>query len=232
MKKYFTLLLIFSVSGLSSLRAQISFPNGNVLNLDTQIDLLYLETRVIFNTGIYKSDDYRWEKISDSLDKSWFVTACFNGDCRNDLLQSGNFIKDFGLNDTTCFIAFHVETKGYTGKSVIKYRIINIKDTSDNAIVIYNIAYTNVANILKIPPLSNEISVYPNPAIDKLVVKIGNMNPDFVFNVYKSTGELVKCQNLYRMNCIFDISNFPAGIYFYTFQNKEGRLVTGRIMKN
>lgn len=139
--------LIFLYLSMGSSKAQISFPDSNVLNLHTTNDVLYYETRILFNTGKYKSDDYKWEKISDSLDSRWFFTSCFNGDCRLELLQSGSFIKDFGINDTTCFIAFHVLTNGYDGRSVIKYRVYNKTDTSDKADLIYNINYKYVAAV-------------------------------------------------------------------------------------
>lgn len=153
----FFLLVSFGIS-----KAQISFPDSNVLNLHTTNDVLYYETRILFNTGKYKSDDYKWEKISDSLDSRWFFTSCFNGDCRLELLQSGSFIKDFGINDTTCFIAFHVLTNGYDGRSVIKYKVYNKTDTSDKADLIYNINYkylaaveTNINDELKVSNTEN-----------------------------------------------------------------------------
>ena len=74
--------LISLFTGISKSNAQMHFPNGSNLNLNTNNSVLYLETRILFNTGIYKSSDYRWEKISDSIDSRWFVTSCFNGDCK------------------------------------------------------------------------------------------------------------------------------------------------------
>ena len=140
------LFVLTIVLGITNLKAQISFPESNVLNLNTNVDVLYYETRIIFNTGKYKSNDYMWEKISDSLDKKWFFTSCFNGDCKIELLQSGQFITDFGIDDTTCFIALHVLTYGFNGKSVIKYRVYNKSDNSDKADLIYNISYTNLSS--------------------------------------------------------------------------------------
>ena len=149
-------------------QAQINFPNGNFLNLNTDNDFLYMETRLIFNTGIYKSDDYKWEKIYDSLDKNWLITACFNGECRNELADSGSFIRDYGLNDTTGFIAFHVETYKYDGLSRIRYKVYNKNDHSDQQDLIFNITYKNNTGIspgilpvqIKITnPVGNTISI-------------------------------------------------------------------------
>jgi len=171
MRRFQLIFAYFILSSVGFASAQIKFPNGNVLNLYTANNLMYLETRIIFNTGKYKADDYRWEKISDSLHNKWFVTACFNGDCRNDLLQSGNFMSDFGLNDTTCFIAFHVETFGFNGSSVIKYKVYNKNNPSDSAHLIYNIHYTDEAAIQK--PAHAQIRIV-NPV--RNVISILNVN--------------------------------------------------------
>ncbi len=140
--------------------AQINFPQGNRLNLETDLKTMYLETRIFFNTGKFKAEDYSFKKLADSSFNSWFISSCFNGDCQNGLPQSGKFINDYGINDTTCFIAFHVETFGIAGTSKIKYRVYNQKKASDSADLIFTITYLNLASL-------------PNNSQDQLKV----MNP-------------------------------------------------------
>lgn len=202
-------LLSFGISA----KAQLSFPNGNVMNLNTTNDFLYIETRIVFNTGIYKSDDYKWEKISDSLDMRWLVTACFNGDCKNDLVQSGNFVSDFGLNDTTGFIAFHVETYGFIGTSVIKYKVYNKKDSLDKADLVFNISYTKPAGINE--HLEKVFSAYPNPAANELNVKLKNENQPAEIKLINTLGAIVLSKNLDNKAVeTFNISELTSGIYF------------------
>ena len=163
-----TILIILLGLNIFELKAQITFPQGNSLNLNSGNELMYLETRILFHTGKFKASDYRWSKIYDSLDNRWFITSCFNGDCRNDLLQTGNFVTDFGIKDTMCFIAFHVETKGITGISKIRYRVYNSKLPSDSADLIYNIAYANPLKVVEnrtdrvkiTNPISNIIKIH------------------------------------------------------------------------
>lgn len=126
--------------------AQINFPQGDRLNLETDLKTMYLETRIFFNTGKFKAGDYTFRKLSDSINKNWFLSSCFNGDCQNGLPQSGKFINDYGLNDTTCFIAFHVETFRIGGTSKIKYRVYNQKKASDSADLSFTITYLNLAS--------------------------------------------------------------------------------------
>lgn len=146
LKKLKCALALFALLMVFNMQAQLSFPQGNVLNLNTTQDLLYMETRILFNTGIYSSDDYKWVKISDSIDTRWFVSACFNGQCQG-LTDSGNFSNDLGINDSTVFIAFHVETYAYDGTSVIKYKVFNKNNASDQADLTFNVHYTNTAEI-------------------------------------------------------------------------------------
>lgn len=155
-----------------SIIAQIYLPKGAVIVLNTNNEYLYDETRIFFNTGIFKSDDYKFEKKSDSLDSRWLVTACFNGECWNDLIDSGNFLKEYGFNDTTCFIAFHIETHGYNGKSVIKYNVYRKNNIADSANLEFNISYTNTSGINTNQNRESAFKMYPNPAKDKLTLQM------------------------------------------------------------
>lgn len=220
--KYLFLIFIFHV--VSGLKAQISFPGGNVNNLVTNEAILYLETRILFHTGTFKADDYRWEKKYDSLDSRWLVTACFNGDCKNDLLQSGDFIKDYGLNDTTCFIAFHVESNGYEGTSKIKYNVYNKNQPGDSASLYFNITYSNFTGVPDHSTIPG-LMVYPNPAGEKLNIALtsGNLNGTRVF-ISDLSG-----RNLKNMLITHDTRSYPLlldellpGIYIVTIQNQSG----------
>ena len=184
------LLLIFT----SVIHAQIRMPNGNTLNLNTDNDFLYIETRVYFNTGIFSPNDYKWKKVFDSLDSRWFVAACFNGECRNELADSGNFITDYGLNDSTGFIAFHIETYKLDGSSRIKYRVYNKYDSSDQEDLIFNISYRNNTDI------SEYLGMYPysfkiiNPATGKISIMNNNSSIEGIF-LYNTLGKEICAWN-------------------------------------
>ncbi len=195
-------------------QAQIALPQGNVLNLNTSSDVLYLETRILFNTGIYKSEDYCWNKISDSLDSRWLVSSCFNGDCKNDLLASGCFIKDFGLNDSTCFLAFHVQTNSFNGTSVIKYNIYNKKNSADKTVLTFNIHYRNTTGVL-VKNLPNQAIIAPNPSAESIVLRTIESVKDVEIQIRDVMGEIV-IQQLYNdfSSETINISNLTEGVYF------------------
>jgi hypothetical protein len=193
------------------LTAQLSFPNGNVLNLKTSEQYLYIETQILFNTGKFKANDYSWDKKLDSIDSRWFVTACFNGDCKNDLLQSGTFLKDFGLNDTTCFIAFHVETHEYTGSSKIIYRIFNKNNPLDSATLYFNISYSKPSGMHDL--MENNLNIYPNPVTNKINFETALILPNATLKIVNSLGEIVVNKQL-NNDTEFDASTLKNGVYF------------------
>lgn len=218
----FRVLLVVAFFGLTlgNVKAQIKFPTGNILNINSSNELMYSETRILFTTGKYKANDYHWSKQMDSLDNRWYVTVCFNGDCRNDLLQNGNFVTEFGINDTTCFIAFHVETKGFNGVSKIKYKVYNNKMPSDSAELNYTITYTNPLTTQSL--LANQIQI-PNPIAGW--IKINNLSekPDVII-LRDASGRTVKQWTDWdnSFNTIeLPVQEIEAGYYNLWFSSKN-----------
>ena len=208
-KTFFCFILIIAASKM--LTAQLSFPNGNVLNLKTSEQYLYIETQILFNTGKFKANDYSWDKKLDSIDSKWFVTACFNGDCKNDLLQSGTFLKDFGLNDTTCFIAFHVETHEYAGTSKIIYRVFNKNNPLDSATLYFNISYSKPSGLNDL--MENNLNIYPNPVTNKINIETMLDLQNVTLKIVNTLGEIVMKKQLIS-DTGFDVSNLKNGVYF------------------
>jgi hypothetical protein len=210
----FGIIILFAANICSSVKAQISFPFGNTLNLITNTNSLYLETRIIFHTGSFKADDYLWEKVSDSIDTNWSVSACFNGDCKNDLIQSGNFIRDFGLNDTTCFIAFHVETLNFSGTSYIKYKVFNKHNSSDSAYLIYHITFISPTGIDKIAPI--QFTCYPSLATNSITILSSVDLKDAQYTIWNLNGitQMHSVFNTQNLHSEIDITNLAQGIYF------------------
>lgn len=166
--KYIVLVaLLFPVL---AVKAQLTFPAGTVLNLQSNNAFMYQETGIFFNTGINKVTDYRWYKMpSDSLDSRWDFQACMNGDCKVGLPASGDFITDFGINDTTGFIKFHVTTMGLNGASWLSYCVAHKSDTADQAVLTWNVRYTNNTGLYE-QVENGGYEIYPNPVQDQLTI--------------------------------------------------------------
>ncbi len=82
-------------------------------------------------------------------------------------------------------------------------------------------------------PLS--MSVHPNPTQSVVEVRMEGERPDLGdLQLFNSTGVLLisKSFNLERGNVLFDLSEFPAGVYFLRFSDPAGNYQVEQILKN
>jgi len=214
MKRLIYQIVIISLLSFSTIfvsNAQLRFPNGKVMDLYTHVNSLYFETEIRFYTGSLSVDNYNWEKISDSIDTRWLIGSCFNGDCWNGLPSNGGFIKSFGINDTTGFIRFHIDTYDTNGKSVIKYRVVNKNDPSDQAELTFTIIFEKELGIETDQSHFQPISVFKNTANNSIRIQ------------FNGSGQLLSCRIIdIKGNIVFEtdkpgkvfmIDNLAKGVY-------------------
>ena len=127
------------------------------------------------------------------------------------MLQSGTFLIDFGLNDTTCFIAFHVKTYEYSGSSKIICHIFNKNNSLDSATVTYNISYSKPSGIDDI--IDKNLNIYPNPVINKIFIESATNLQNSTMKITNLLSEIVKHKQLNNHNEL-DFSDLKSGIYF------------------
>lgn len=72
--------------------------------------------------------------------------------------------------------------------------------------------------------------LYPNPAKDYLNFDMGN-DIDYTLSVYNQLGNLLLQKNINSETNVIDIQNFKSGIYFYQLQNKKGKMINGKFVK-
>ena len=90
----------------------------------------------------------------------------------------------------------------------------------------------SVENITK--QLQPNFSIYPNPATDQLFIKfLEKENSNLKFKIYNSLGQLERQFTVNpSINEVVDltVNDLKEGIYFISYQNKEGRSVTKRFI--
>jgi hypothetical protein len=134
------------------------------------------------------------------------------------LLQSGTFLKDFGLNDTTCFIAFHVETHQLTGTSKIVYQVYNKNNVADSAIMVFNISYSKPSGIEQI--LAKNLNIFPNPVTNKIQIQSDlNLQPSII-KIVNILGEEVLILPINNTSEL-DVSSLKNGIYFLSIYSNN-----------
>lgn len=204
-------------------QAQLVFPNGTTLNLLTHKDVLYIETEIKFYTGANLITDYQWERLPDSVNTTWDHQACMNGDCKVGLPASGGFITDFGINDTTGFIRFHVNSYGINGSTQLRYLVRNKNNFNDAVDLEFNITYTKNTGLAETS--FKQLNLVPNPCSSFIYVSIEKSEWETI-RVINATGQQMLVDMDAAGNLLTD--TYPAGLYFVVTQNQRGSFVVSR----
>jgi hypothetical protein len=162
---------------------------------------------------------FEWEVIEISSSRTeWEFGMCDPGNCLVDLSvgskaefilapgKTGEFKGDFVLNDKS----------GSGSGKVVCYLKSNpsIRDTVE---FILNAWVTSVKETL----VNRELSLFPNPAKDRLVIKYQGASREPVsMEIYNVLGSKVKSINHTGIETDINISDLQKGIYFIRF--KEG----------
>lgn len=212
-----------------SIVAQITFPKGNTLNLVTGTETLYSETAIPFHTGKNKITDYDWEKVYDSVDTRWDVAGCMNGECRADLPQQGSFIQGIGSPDSSGYIMFHVSSHYNNGQSVIKYRVYNRNDSTDQGILTYNINYNRA--LLTEQAQNEPVRVYPNPSNGIINIKGKGLREVAVIDL---NGKQVACETVKQDggDIAIETPDYTPGIYLVKITLTSGECLTKKMAIN
>ena len=75
-----------------------------------------------------------------------------------------------------------------------------------------------------------EVSVYPNPTLGEITIKIDGVEEAAQIEVYSSVGQVVFSQTTSEKQVKLDLRNYDAGIYFIRINNGENSK-TARIVK-
>ena len=88
------------------------------------------------------------------------------------------------------------------------------------------------ASVNNIAIANNKLSIYPNPAHDKVYFETGNTSADENITVYNSLGQSVNL-NTNKLNgkTEINISLLPAGVYYILYRNKDVQK-TGTFIKD
>lgn len=78
-------------------------------------------------------------------------------------------------------------------------------------------------------PVSIFSEVFPNPATDKLNVRLHENIAFAKMEIFNLTGQKTGTYNLNHSNTEINTADFPEGLYFYRLENESGKIQTGNI---
>ena len=90
--------------------------------------------------------------------------------------------------------------------------------------------FNAIVGIQDAKKVDDNISIYPNPAIDKIAIKTPSINKDITISIYNLQGQLLFQQSARHEKTEIDVSAFLKGMYFVRVETDEG-MVCGKFVK-
>lgn len=241
MKKIFTLILMLATVATFAQSLTVAYEgtavnNGDTLEvvvpqLNTTIDYYLDLTNVTdndVNMVVYKNDLDLVAGASSSL--------CIGGTCfPPSTTESNPFViaAHTTLSHTTSNDAFHLGYKTpVAGTSYVMFTFSNYDNSDDCTSVVFKLVYDPTS--VDVVSYATKMRAYPNPASDNVTVEYavsGNANK--VQLVVKNLlGATLYTRNLdVNANKVkMDVSEYPAGIYFYSIEADGRPLVTKKLL--
>ncbi len=80
--------------------------------------------------------------------------------------------------------------------------------------------------------LKADITLFPNPVADVLLVTLGEYIPqNGIIHIYDATGRVILSQRLYYGHNNIDMTALPPGLYFWTAEDKGVKMKGGKVIK-
>lgn len=240
MKKIFTLLLLFSVTLAFGQSLQVSY-EGRTINSGDTVSMAVDNPR---GDNFYHFDirntteDTIWIQIKKedvSVVEGTTNTFCF-GECyegnTSDIMPAAGGQTLSHSNGSPHYFYSNYAPNEHIGVTVVKYRIINSGDESDE--VCFTAIYSHGVKICNAKAEVLSFNAYPNPAESQVLIK---------YNLKSSASNEVNLvlknimgQTIYRGrvgeksdSITIDISTFPAGLYLYSLESNGAILLTKKL---
>lgn len=241
MKKIFTLILTMVTVASFAQSLTMTYESTPINNGDTievivtQLNVtadFYLDITNVtdndVNMIVYKNDLDLVDGASSLL--------CIGGTCFPPSTTESNpmvIAAHTTLSHTTSADAFHLGYKtSAAGTSYVMFTFANYDNTDDCASMVFKLVYdpTNIEAV----PSAGKLRAYPNPASDNVTVEYavsGNVGKAQLV-IKNMLGATLYTKNLdINANKVkVDVSEYPAGIYFYSVEADGRPLVTKKLL--
>lgn len=217
-------------------------PQGYIHTSDSVLDYV-----VHFqNTGTYYAQKV---VVVDSLDSDLDWTSLRLG------YSDHNYTATMSENGVLTFIFDNIQldwqsNNGITSRGLVMYSIkqkpdlvpaTEIRNSAAiyfdyNAPVMTNQTLNTITALAGVVETSadNNISIYPNPANDRLTIGFGKQTNVEVINIYDLQGRIVQSEKAMKNGTVqqISVSNLVKGLYFIELQKSNGERSTARFVKD
>ena len=241
MKKIFTLILMLATVATFAQSLTVAYEGNTVNNGDTlEVFVTQLNTTFDYYLDLTNvtDNDVTMVVYKNDLDMSAGASAslCLGGTCFPPSTTESNpmvIAAHTTLSHATSADAFHLGYKTTAaGTSYVMFTFSNYDNSDDCTSVVFKLVYdpTNIETVT----VASKLRAYPNPATDDVTVEYAvSSNVNKVQLVIKNllgatlyTRNLDVNANKVKMN----VSEYPAGIYFYSIEADGRPLVTKKLL--
>ena len=129
----------------------------------------------------------------------------------------------------------------YSGSTSNTLNVLGITSNNDNQLfrcvvstascsITSDVATLFVEVVLGIDALTNNVSIYPNPTADNIIIKANSEMIGSLYQVYNSKGKLILSGNIHSDLQMISLQEFPVGMYLLTLENNLNKSI--KIVKN
>ncbi|MDL2312778.1 T9SS type A sorting domain-containing protein [Bacteroidales bacterium OttesenSCG-928-B11] len=243
MKKIFTLLFLlpFTLAFGQTLNV---FYNGVAVNSGDTLLLVVNEPNNDNNFHFdikNTAEDTIWVQIkkerislaSEEVSESFCFGRCLPDNMNeSDILPAaGNQLLSHNNESPHYFYTVYIPY-GHQGTSVVKYKVINSRDVSDE--LCFTALYTYDVGIYNAKAEVVSFNAYPNPAEAQVTIKYNlknNPNTSMKLVIKNIMGQVVCMKPVTGKanNVSVDVSNLPAGLYLYSLEANGAILMTKKL---
>lgn len=108
----------------------------------------------------------------------------------------------------------------FVGSPIVDLDAVNCSDISDNWVTIIRTDDENTLSIEENVLESVELQLFPNPAVDNLIVTAQELTNGYSVSIYSIGGQLILQEDYLEANAI-DVSNLSNGIYLLEISDKD-----------
>lgn len=241
MKKIFTLILMFATVATFAQSLTVAYESTTVNNGDTlEVVVPQLNTTVDYYLDLTNvtDNDVTMVVYKNDLDMAAGASAslCIGGTCFPPSTSESNpmvIAAHTTLSHATSADAFHLGYKTpAAGTSYVMFTFSNYDNSDDCTSVVFKLVYDPTS--VDVVPNVTKMRAYPNPASDNVTVEYTiSGNADKAQLVVKNLlGATLYTRNLdVNANRVkMDVSEYPAGIYFYSIEADGRPLVTKKLL--